>query len=237
MYYIKLLLIASITVFDTIKVLLVMLFKGSHIFHAHSHKWSKLLLKISGIKLNVSGKEKIDKSKSHIYVANHASLYDIPILLAGLDDNVCIMYKKELEKIPIFGYGLKKSPFISIVRSDPRKALESIQNSLKTLKDGDSLFIFPEGTRTTDGSMTPFKRGAFMIASMSGLPIVPVSIKGSFDILSKDKKAINNTTIELIIHDPIQNNEKLSRTEEKELMNQVHQIIETSLLEGKKENK
>jgi len=206
-----------------------MSFKGSHIFHSHSHKWSKLLLKISGVKLKVTGREKIDKSKSHIYVANHASLYDIPILLAGLDDNVCIMYKKELEKIPIFGYGLKKSPFISIVRSDPRKALESIQNSLKTLKDGDSLFIFPEGTRTTDGNMTPFKRGAFMIASISGLPIVPVTIKGSFDIISKDKKAINTTTIELIIHDPIQNNEKLSRIEEKELMNQVHQIIKAPL--------
>jgi len=229
MYYIKLILIATITIVDTFIVLFQMIFFGNNVFHVHSHRWSNQILKISGVKLNVIGRDKINNSNSYIYVANHSSLFDIPILLSGLKDNVCIIYKKELEKIPIFGYGLKKSPFISIIRSDPRKALESIKSSLSTLQSGDSLFIFPEGTRTKDGKIQSFKRGAFMIASLSGLPIVPVSIKGSFDILPLGKKKIKSTTIDLVIHDPIINDKKLSRMEEKELMKDVQEIISKSL--------
>ncbi len=212
----------------SIYALIKMSIVGGSAFHKINQSWSKLLLKIVGIKVEIYGLENLEKNKSYIYAVNHSSLFDIPILLSGLNDNARIMYKEELEKIPIFGYGLKKSPFISIERSDARNAMTAVENAAKSIREGDSVIIFPEGTRSPDGTLGVFKRGAFLLASKSGKTIVPVTLVGSSEILAKGAKRFKEGTVKMIIDKEILNNSD-SREGQVKLMNTVREIISNNL--------
>lgn len=196
--------------------------------HQHTRNWAIKVLKICGIKIEIIGYEFLDKSQSYIYVSNHSSLFDIPVILASVNDNVRIIYKKELEKIPIFGWGLAVSPYIAIRRADPKDALGSLEEAIQSIKDGDSVLVYPEGTRSKDGKLQSFKRGAFLLASRSGKPIIPISIIGTFEIIPKNTFYINSSTVKLIIHPPIEI-KNISSIEEKILMQRVHSIISESL--------
>ncbi len=174
----------TVTVGVSIAYLLYIVFGGNPgWFNWIGRKWSNFLLKLYGIKCKVTGLEKLDPNKTYVYVCNHSSLFDIPVVLASLKDNVRIMYKKELEKIPFFGYGLKKSNFIAVTRSNPRNAMASIEEAVRTVKENASVLVFPEGTRSVDGKLGSFKRGAFILASRSEKEIVPVAIQGTSVIL------------------------------------------------------
>jgi 1-acyl-sn-glycerol-3-phosphate acyltransferase len=204
MSIIKIILIAIITVADTFRVLVMMMIKGGDVFSGYSKKWSRKLLKVMGVKLGVAGLENIDSSKSYIYAANHSSLLDIPVLLATLPGDARIIYKRELEKIPIFGYGLRKSPFIGIDRTDPRKAMQSIMNALEMTKNGASIIIFPEGTRDAGREVGPFKRGGFLLAEKARRPIVPVAVTGTYDIIPPGKFKIKSGEVNVSILPPIE---------------------------------
>ncbi len=212
------------TAMYTIAAIVAIRIKGEHIFHKLAHSWSGILLKIVGIKVELIGAEQLDRNMSYIYVANHSSLFDIPVLLYSLNDNARIMYKEELEKIPLFGYGLKKSPFISIVRTDPRNAMTAVDTAAKSIRDGDSVIIFPEGTRSEDGNLGEFKRGAFLLAAKSGKTIVPVTIIGSSKILAKGKKYFKKGTVKMIIDSPIKN-ESDSKENQLKLMKEIKEIM------------
>lgn len=192
-----------LTVVYMLIYLFCMLFFGKKIFHRIARNWAKVLLIVSGIKVEIIDNAKLDKSESYIYTVNHSSLYDIPILLSALNDNARIMYKKELEKIPFFGWGLAASPFISVKRSDPRNAMASIDESANAIKNGDSVIIFPEGTRSETGELGEFKRGAFLLAKKSGKRTVPITLIGSWKILPKGKKIIKSGKVILIIDKPL----------------------------------
>ena len=146
------------------------------------------------------------------------------------DFNFIIIYKQELEKIPLFGRSLKVSPFVSINRTDPRNAMQSINQTLNQMQDNDCPIIFPEGTRSKDGKLNEFKRGAFLIASKSSKPIVPICIKGSNEILPKGAFNVKqNSTVVVNITPPIENTKLTDRNSEKALMKKVHNIIESNL--------
>lgn len=183
MYILRVILVLIVTIFDSLKVIIAMIFKGDAVFYKHAQKWSGRLLKIMGIKVERDIKPQLDAEKSYIFVSNHLSLADIPVLLTTLPGDCRIIYKKELEKIPVFGYGLKKSSFIGIDRSDPRKSMRSISDAVKVTNTGASIIIFPEGTRSETGEVGVFKRGAFLLAEKAGKPIVPVSLKGTNAVL------------------------------------------------------
>jgi len=224
MKYLKIIAIALVTIMDTFKVLVILSFKGEKRFHQSAKNWARCLLSIIGVDLRVMGAEKINPNQSYIFIANHSSLLDIPVLQSALDNDFRIIYKKELEKIPIFGYGLKKSPYIAVVRDDPRESMTSIENAINTIKQGASVLIFPEGTRSPDGELQEFKRGAFLLASRSQKTIVPIAIIGTNKLLPSKKFDIRKGKVSLIIGEPIQNEIK-SRSDEKELMAKVHSII------------
>ncbi len=223
-------LIIIYTVVDTIGVVAAMAYSRNEIlFYKKAKQWAERILKISKVSIEIERDSGLRDDSSYIYVSNHSSMYDIPVLLSSLPGNVKIIYKKELEKTPIFGWGLKRSPFIAIERSDPRRAMSSIDEAVKSIKDGVSVIVFPEGTRSKDGQLSSFKRGAFLLAARAGKPIVPVTVIGSSQILPAGARKFRNSTVRVVIGKPIANKDDITRLEEKALMNDVHGIIKSNL--------
>jgi 1-acyl-sn-glycerol-3-phosphate acyltransferase len=188
--------------------------------------WSKCILWTFGIKVNVKGLENIDLNRSYIFVSNHASMADIPTVIVALNGKVNIVFKKELTWVPIWGWALRYGHFIMIDRSNPRDALASIERAVQTIRSGQSVILFPEGTRTSDGKLQSFKRGAFTLAAKSGVPVVPMIINNTFGIMPKGSFNVKRADILVVLEKPIPTNELENKADELELMDQVHRAIE-----------
>ncbi|HMA65589.1 MAG: lysophospholipid acyltransferase family protein [Fibrobacterota bacterium] len=166
--------------------------------------WNFNLLWIAGIKLKVSGLEKLQKNKRYVFIANHQSGLDIPVLYAGLNRLISFIAKKELFYIPIFGWGMVVVGHIWIDRSNARKARDSIMRAVKHLQKAQvSLILFPEGTRSADGSIGEFKKGSFSLALQAGVEVVPVAIHDTMKSLPKNSLLITPGTIHVDVCDPI----------------------------------
>jgi 1-acyl-sn-glycerol-3-phosphate acyltransferase len=177
--------------------------RSLRIFYWVTRTWPRMVMNVCNVSLTVRGVEYLQPGTAYVFVANHASMFDILAVLAGIPGRVNLILKKELTRVPIWGWGLLVSPYIVIDRSNARKAMQSLEQAEQRIRNGASVLLFPEGTRTRDGKMQPFKRGAFSLAARSGAPIVPVTINGSFRILPKGSFRINSGHIELVIHKPI----------------------------------
>lgn len=149
--------------------------------------WSQMGLLLFGIHLHVLGTEHLKTGRNYVYVANHSSYMDIPVLLAGIPDNLRLTLRRSLTRIPIWGWALLASPFLILDRSNPKRAASTVQLAVERIRSGASVLFFPEGTRTPTGVMQAFKRGAFHLALESGAPIVPVAIIGTYEILPRTK--------------------------------------------------
>jgi 1-acyl-sn-glycerol-3-phosphate acyltransferase len=158
---------------------------------------------VSGIRVNVRGLENIDPLLPRIYMTNHQSYFDIFVLLAHLPVDFKFIMKQELMKIPLFGYATRRAGYIGITREDPRKAIASMNKAAEKIASGSSVLIFPEGTRSSDGILLPFKKGGFTLAVKSGCDIVPVAVIGSHRIVRKGSFKINKGSIELVFGKPI----------------------------------
>ncbi|MGB5872977.1 MAG: lysophospholipid acyltransferase family protein [Bacteroidota bacterium] len=199
--------------------------RRGRVFHASSRLWARLVLFVCGVKVQVRGLEHVQQPQSYIYVSNHASMFDIPCILAGIPDQIRIVYKKELEVIPVFGWGLKWGSYISIDRSHRASAMRSLDSAAQKIRDGASVLLYAEGTRTTDGKLQPFKRGAFKLAVKAGIPVVPLTINGTFHILRKRSVVIRPGRAELILERPIPVDRDRGKDSEMHLMEQVHEAI------------
>jgi 1-acyl-sn-glycerol-3-phosphate acyltransferase len=188
--------------------------------------WSKCILWTFGIKVHVEGYEYIDPENPYIFVSNHASMFDIPTVMVALKGKVNIVFKKELTRVPIWGWALRYGPFIMIDRSNPRDAMASIERAAETIRGGQSVILFPEGTRTTDGKLQPFKRGAFTLAAKSGVPVVPMTINNTYGIMPKGNFQVKKADIAVILEKPIRTNGLETKMDELKLSDQVHQAIE-----------
>lgn len=167
-----------------------------------SRLWSKFTCRIFLLGIKVEGKEQLDSKQSYIFLANHQGYFDIFLTYGYMGHNFKWMMKEYLRKIPFVGIACAASGqiFVDDTRAGIAKAVEK---SRKTLQRGMSMVIFPEGTRSFDGSMSPFKRGAFMLSNEIGLPIVPMTINGSFHVFNRYAKSVSHGTLKLDIHKPI----------------------------------
>lgn len=199
--------------------------RRGRIYHAIGRFWGRGVLRICGLPLSIRGAEGLERERTVVYVSNHASAFDIPAVLAGCPGNVRIVYKKELEKIPIFGWCLKWGAYIAIDRSNRTDAMRSVEDAAQKIRDGDSVLLFAEGTRTADGNLQPFKRGAFNLAVRAGVPVVPLTINGTFAILRKGSFAITPGPVELVLGTPITVNREGGREEELRVMDAVHAAL------------
>ena len=152
----------------------------------------------------MKGLEKIERGKSYVFAANHQSMFDIFVIYGWLPVRFKWIMKKELRKVPFVGLASEMAGHIFVDRSNAHAAKVSIEKAKKQLKKGNSIVVFPEGTRSSNGQMRKFKKGAFQIAADLALPIVPVTIKGSFERLSKTSFKVKPGVIEMIIHQPIE---------------------------------
>lgn len=177
---------------------------GPHAIHRFGILWGRSCLMLAGLKLRVQGTEHIPGNTPAIYVANHQSNFDIPILYAGLPLQFRWMAKQELFRFPLFGLAMKRSGYIPIDRSNRRKAMHSLNLAAEKIRAGTSVIIFPEGTRTPDGRLQEFKQGALLIAAKAGVPVVPVAIHGSFRIQPKGSWRVKSGPLKLVIMPPLQ---------------------------------
>lgn len=218
--------IAVVTVVYATAVMIHMaLFRDRDVFHTYARSWSRILLKLAGVRVELRGIGHLSVVERYIYVANHASLFDIPVLLAYVPDNIRIMYKRELGAIPIFGWCLRMSPFIPIDRRKSREAADALDAVVATMRDGASVVVFPEGTRSDDGRVGEFKRGAFTLAARSGKPLVPVALEGTAAIMPARGRRINPGTVIVHIERPVILPQPASRADEMQAMEQVRTMI------------
>jgi 1-acyl-sn-glycerol-3-phosphate acyltransferase len=192
-----------------------------------SRGWSSYILGIGGIRLSVIGKEKINSKERYVFMSNHQSALDIPIIYTGLGEQISFIAKKELFMIPIFGWGMWAVGHISIDRGNARKAHASIASAVRKLnKENVSLILFPEGTRSKDGKVLDFKTASFTLALQAGVKLVPVAIKGAIDCLPPKSNRIVPGKVTLEIGDPIDTTE-LQGKSKGEICSRVHDIIKT----------
>lgn len=165
--------------------------------------WSRLFCLLMFVRVSVEGRENIDRKTSYVFISNHQGAYDIFTIYGYLNHNFKWMMKKSLEKIPFVGFACKRCGHIFVDRSCPSAIKNTMNIAKKTLRGGMSLVVFPEGARTWNGKMRAFKKGAFKLAVDFDLPIVPLTINGSFDVMPRTTYNIKPGKIKLIIHKPI----------------------------------
>ncbi len=214
-------LLAAVTVLVTLPIAP----RNGSLFLWYTRIWARGVLRICGIRLTVSGTEHITPGTCYVYVSNHASLFDIPVVAGGIPDRVRIIYKKELERIPIFGWALKAGAYIAINRQRSIEAMQALDEAAERIRTGTSVILYAEGTRTLTGALQPFKRGAFNLALRAGVPVVPLTINGTFHILPKHSISVRPGTVHLILDPPIPPTADRGRDAELRLMEKVRVAI------------
>lgn len=203
--FIRITFMTMYTIFAISSAIVYRLFSGSPktpVWWAHSW-WAPGTLWLAGVKLEVEGLEQIDFSKPYVFVSNHQSFIDIPCVVKALPTRLHFVGKKELKKFPFIGQYMVAMGMIFIDRSNVNRAIESLKQAGKLVKNGKSVIAFPEGTRTKDGSVGPFKKGTFLLAAEAGVQIVPIRIEGARKVWPAERVYISPGKIRVSIGKPI----------------------------------
>lgn len=170
-----------------------------------AHIWARVILWALLLPVKVEGRAQLEKDQSYVFVANHQGAFDIFLIYGYLNRNFKWMMKHQLRNMPLVGYACEKSHQIFVDKRGPKKIKATYDKARATLKDGTSLTVFPEGSRSFTGHMGEFKRGAFALADELQLPVVPLTINGSFNIMPRmrDMKFVLWHPLTLTIHQPI----------------------------------
>jgi 1-acyl-sn-glycerol-3-phosphate acyltransferase len=190
--------------------------------HRIAQAWSRLILWTSGVRLERRGAPLPDASTSAVYVANHASFFDIPILFAAVPRQLRIMAKATLGRVPFIGWHLRRAGHLLVDRERPGAAI--FKRMQRTMRHGVSLIVFPEGARTLTGDLDEFKAGIFLLAIEHKLPVVPLSLAGSRDVMPRDRLMVTPGPVRVTVHDWISTVD-LTRRDARELARRVRAII------------
>lgn len=216
--------------FAMLELIVIAVRKNDRVFHALARGWAHSTLWMCGVKVKVRGLELVDMSRSYVYVSNHASMFDIPAILAAIPDQIRILYKKELNWIPIFGWGLKYGSYIAIDRSRGTEAMRGLEEAAAKIRNGASALLYAEGTRTLDGKLQTFRRGAFNLAVKAGVPVVPLTVNGSFKLMPKKSFVVRPGHVELVLGSPIEITGS-GKEEEMKLMEKVRAVIQENYID------
>jgi 1-acyl-sn-glycerol-3-phosphate acyltransferase len=197
--------------------------KRGYFAHGCARTWSWLILKTTGVRVDVEGLERLTPGRTYVFVANHQSIYDIPILFASVPYQLRIIAKESLGKFPFLGWHLRRTGHLLVDRKNPDPR-EVFGWASRLTSRGLSLIVFPEGTRSEDGRVDRFKGGSFHLALGAGLPIVPLSIVGSRHVMLKGRLAVCPGRVRLVVHEPIDTS-GMSNRDSKAFGERVRQII------------
>ncbi len=192
-------------------------------------QWSRAIVQRAGIELHVEGAEHATPGESFVLMSNHQSLYDVPVIYQALDRRIRMVAKKELFGVPVWGRAMHRAGFISLDRANRERSRETLLASADVLHTGTSIWIAPEGTRSKDGSLQPFRKGGFHLASQSGCRILPITIIGTRAVLpAKGAHITDGCTVKVVLHPPI---DPRSFGEERraELIERVREAIASAL--------
>lgn len=220
--------IFSTLLFSLLAIATSLATRSGNSVHRVGRMWSRSILAASGIQVAVSGMERIDPARPYIFMSNHQSNFDIPVLLAHLPVQFRWLAKAELFKIPVFGRAMRGAGYISIDRADREAAFKSLGEASEAIRKGVAIMIFPEGTRSLDGTLKPFKKGGFVLAVDAGVPIVPVAIRGTHAIMAKRTWIIRPRDVAVEVGEPIDTSDCTRATKEA-LMERVRAAIRHGL--------
>jgi 1-acyl-sn-glycerol-3-phosphate acyltransferase len=195
--------------------------------HGCARTWSWLILATTGVSVDVRGLDRLNPARTYIFVSNHQSIYDIPVIFANLPYQLRIIAKESLGSFPFLGWHLRRSGHLLVDRKRPDRA--GILGRWRALvKEGLSLIIFPEGTRSADGRLGPFKAGSFLLAIEAKLPIVPVSVDGTRFVMHKGELTTRPGAVRLTLHPPVET-EALDVSAARDLAEQVRGVVAGSV--------
>ena len=200
--------------------------KDGSILHAFARAWSRVVMKSIFSPFQVIGLDRVDTTRPHVYAVNHASALDIPALYAYLPFQFRILHKKELLSYPIVGWHLRRSKQVCVDQQNPSRSIGQIKSALRTLRAGMPLVIFPEGGRTSDGGIQPFLPGAFFLAIKAEIDIVPVALRGMFELLPMNTYHIKPRRLEMRVGEPI-STAGMTMNDMQKLSSQVQKAVET----------
>jgi 1-acyl-sn-glycerol-3-phosphate acyltransferase len=212
-------------------MLLATLFGWTDLLYIFGHGGVRLATALSGIKYRVAGTGNLPRDRAAVYCCNHQSNVDPPILYTALHPRMHILYKREIDRIPVLARAFRMGGFIPIDRGNKESAMQSIDAGARSLQAGNSFLIFPEGTRSKTDEMLPFKKGGFIMAIKAGAPIVPVAIQGGRQAMRRGSKIIRPVTVSIRVGKPIETSH-LTLDDRDALILRVREEITGLLAEG-----
>jgi 1-acyl-sn-glycerol-3-phosphate acyltransferase len=213
-------------------MLLAVLFRWTSLLYLLGHGGVRLGLALSGISFRLVGGERLAGGRAAVYCANHQSNVDPPILFEALHPRMHILYKHEIDRIPILARAFRLGGFIPIDRRNRDSAMRSIEAGARALRDGHSFLIFPEGTRSRTDELLPFKKGGFVMALKAGAPIVPVAIQGGRAAMRRGSWIIRPALVTISVGSPIET-AGLSIDDRDALIRRVRREIEDLIAAGR----
>ena len=214
-----------------IGMLLAMIFRWKGVLYIFGHGGVRLGLGLCGIRVRVAGAQHIPLDRAAVYCANHQSNVDPPILFDKLHPRMHIVYKAEIDAIPLLGRTFRHGGFVPIDRRNKEAAMRSLEAGALSIRSGNSFLIFPEGTRSTTAGLLPFKKGGFLMALKAQAPIVPVAIQGGRDAMQRGSRIIRPVTVSIRVGAPIET-AGLQVADRDALIARVRARIEALLTEG-----
>jgi 1-acyl-sn-glycerol-3-phosphate acyltransferase len=188
-------------------------------------RWSRSIVRRASIELSVVGQEHATPGTSFVIMSNHQSHYDVPVIYQALQRRIRMVAKKELFRIPIWGRAMRSAGFICLDRQSRERSRQTLLASADVLQTGTSIWIAPEGTRSTTGELGPFRKGGFHLALQSGCPILPVTISGTQSVLpAKSARITNGCKVRVVVHAPI-DPQVYGEERRDELIEQVRSVI------------
>jgi 1-acyl-sn-glycerol-3-phosphate acyltransferase len=209
-------------VLGTISLASSLVDRTGDIGHACARGWARLILRTTGVRAQVSGLELLEPHRSYVLASNHQSIYDIPILFASLPLQLRIVSKASLGRFPFLGWHLRRTGHLLVDRRNP--GADIVEKMRRLVSEAHSLIVFPEGTRSMDGTLGRFKKGTFLVAIDAQLPVVPVSISGSRHVMKKGRLMVCPGRVRLTIHPPIPT-VGVTRGEVREFAERVRQVV------------
>ena len=198
-------LIPAVTVYTVVlgatSLLSTLIDRRGNFAHKCARAWAWLILKTTGVRVRVSGLEHLEPGRSYVFAANHQSIYDIPIVFTSIPFQLRIVAKESLGRIPFMGWHLHRAGHLLVDRRNPGPDI--VQKMRRLVGESSSLIVFPEGTRSRDGAVGRFKKGSFLVAMDAKLPVVPVSISRSREVMRKGELMVCPGDVEVTIHPPI----------------------------------
>ncbi len=215
-------------VLGTLSLASMLIDRRGRLAHGCARAWSRWILGTTGVRVDARGLDRVDGDRSYVFVSNHQSIYDIPVLFASIPAQLRIISKASLGAFPVLGWHLRWTGHLLVDRK--RAGAGTLGQVAAMIRRGDSLIVFPEGTRSRDGQVARFKRGLFLLAIEAGVAVVPVAVGGTRHVMLKGRLMTCPGDVSVVVHDPI-STDGLTRDDARRLAEQAQGVVAATVAE------